>query len=360
MADEISAGKADGLIQAAEFILNSAIDDQQKAKLRDVTAYLTRASALSPKSDAGDARRATIAFNFGRVHLELGENSKALKLFHEAIQEGNPDARNYEPQAAGKLAETYYKDKRLEDAFLVSAISFFDARKGQEGAYFSPQFIWSLGKLYRLAGASKPPSALSDCDVLAGVEEDPLGVAPGVKFAALDSSSAIAACRKAVQQQPENARFHFELGRALGQLAHWQRSQKQVTPADNTDAHSLVELEQAMDHGYPWAFLYSATNYIFGFGSERDETKGNSLAIQAFNRTLSCCWGPIARKLLEGHNEQDPAIARRMIISMTAWAAALGNRDSASLYLKLAGTKSMDAFPVQPKADFAALPPWVK
>jgi tetratricopeptide (TPR) repeat protein len=68
---------------------------------------------------------------------------------------------------------------------------------------------------YDAAKYSQQPTA---CDVLAAHPDDPGRVAPGrtQKQIAEDYPGAIAACRSALERDPENPRLHYQLARVLG------------------------------------------------------------------------------------------------------------------------------------------------
>lgn len=68
---------------------------------------------------------------------------------------------------------------------------------------------------YDAAKYSQVPTA---CDVLAAHPDDPGRVAPGrtQKQIAEDFPGAIAACRSALERDPENPRLHYQLARVLG------------------------------------------------------------------------------------------------------------------------------------------------
>lgn len=57
---------------------------------------------------------------------------------------------------------------------------------------------------------------VTPCDRLASHTRDPGHVAPGVSQAAMDTDAAIAACREAVADDPDNPRLNYQLGRAYG------------------------------------------------------------------------------------------------------------------------------------------------
>lgn len=74
-----------------------------------------------------------------------------------------------------------------------------------------PQVLLFLSALAFAARAEDPV----ECDLLAASPHDPEAVAEGVDYDALDPVPAINACLAAIQANPEVARFHFQMGRAL-------------------------------------------------------------------------------------------------------------------------------------------------
>ena len=57
--------------------------------------------------------------------------------------------------------------------------------------------------------------AIDACDWEVGHPSDPDRVGPGVGSGEVDTARAIAACRAAIEREPDTARFHYQLGRAL-------------------------------------------------------------------------------------------------------------------------------------------------
>lgn len=58
-------------------------------------------------------------------------------------------------------------------------------------------------------------SSFADCNILASSPSDPQRQATGVSYDKLNAASAIAACGKATQQNPNNGQLYFQYGRAL-------------------------------------------------------------------------------------------------------------------------------------------------
>ncbi|MHB2166917.1 caspase family protein [Alsobacter sp. R-9] len=74
-----------------------------------------------------------------------------------------------------------------------------------------------------VAPAPQAPAAATapgpnDCDRLAARPYDPKAVAPGVGMLEMDGAAAMAACTRALAQDPDEPRFMFQLGRSLHRL----------------------------------------------------------------------------------------------------------------------------------------------
>ena len=100
--------------------------------------------------------------------------------------------------------------------------------------------------------AGKDP--LHPCDALAGHPGDPGHQGDGVNDADVVPAEAIQQCTLAVKQQPRNARFHFQLGRA-----YWLGKQY-----DNAVASLLVAEEMK----------YAAAHHYLGLAYEQGRIKG--------------------------------------------------------------------------------------
>jgi TPR repeat protein len=103
------------------------------------------------------------------------------------------------------------------------------------------------------AVVSEAPGAA--CDRLAGAPDDKAKVGPGVPFDDIDRPAATAACRAAVAQQPDNARLHFQLGRALN---------------TQDDVGARREYAAAVDRHYVYAYANLGYLMLRGVGGPRD------------------------------------------------------------------------------------------
>lgn len=89
-------------------------------------------------------------------------------------------------------------------------------------------------------------AGLHDCDIEAAHPSDPDHVGPGKSSDDVDMDRAIVACRRAVAEQPDIARFHYQLGRALVYRAD-------ANAADTSEG--ITHLKQAADRGYSQALF---------------------------------------------------------------------------------------------------------
>lgn len=75
-------------------------------------------------------------------------------------------------------------------------------------------FTFSLALAQSGALAAPDPEDVTECDLLASHGSDPERVSPGISQSAMDKPAAIAACLKATEEQPNNRRLRYLLGRA--------------------------------------------------------------------------------------------------------------------------------------------------
>jgi hypothetical protein len=87
--------------------------------------------------------------------------------------------------------------------------------------------------------------AIDACDWEAGHPSDPDRVGPGIGSGDVNTERAIAACRRAVEREPENARFHYQLGRALVYAADREGTDWQVG-MPHLEKSAALEHRQAM------------------------------------------------------------------------------------------------------------------
>jgi len=106
--------------------------------------------------------------------------------------------------------------------------------------------------------AAPARAAITACDELAASEHDANAVGPGVAPQALDAEAAVAACSAAIEQAPDTARFHFQLGRALTMRNRHKQALQSYRRALELDPH------------YAAAAIGIGLAYLGGRGVERD------------------------------------------------------------------------------------------
>ena len=93
---------------------------------------------------------------------------------------------------------------------------------------------------------------INECDVQAAHPSDPGHIGAGRKSKEVLLQLAIPACREAVMSDPENPRFHYQLGRAL---VYW-------ADVNNRDvSEGLEHLKHAADSGYTQAMFVLGLMY---------------------------------------------------------------------------------------------------
>ncbi len=115
-------------------------------------------------------------------------------------------------------------------------------------------------------------SALDDvdeCDLLAAHPSDPERVADGIADDAIVPRLAVRACEVAVKRSPNEARFTFQLGRAL--LAAKRREE------------AAQHLERAAQRDYAAGLAYLGDAYQFGYGVKADSKR----ALEAYRKALA-------------------------------------------------------------------------
>jgi len=110
---------------------------------------------------------------------------------------------------------------------------------------------------------------INACDIEAAHPSDPNHLGDGKLSNNVDTFAAIAACRKAVDDHPKTARFHYQLGRSLTYQGEFEEGQAHVT--------------QAADMGYMQA------QFVLGLlikGKEESICKAESLTRAAAEQGL--------------------------------------------------------------------------
>jgi tetratricopeptide (TPR) repeat protein len=109
---------------------------------------------------------------------------------------------------------------------------------------------------------------LTDCDRLAAHYDDPERVGEGVGRSAMDKPAAIAACRRAVAEDPENPRLQYQLGRAYGYSGR--------------HAEAIPHREDALRAGYPQSLFVMGYIRTTGWdGAPPDPCYGGELILRS-------------------------------------------------------------------------------
>ena len=161
---------------------------------------------------------------------------------------------------------------------------------------------------------------LHECDLLAAEPLDMQGVGEGVDLDKIDITQALVACQRAVDEQPENIRYIYLLGRA--QLI-----------AGNVKAARIL-IQQAADAGYVRANHQLGIMATQGQGVEKNLEQANAFFKLAADKGDPFALLAFGRNLVKGIGiKADP----KQGIAILKHAAELGNTDAldeiGSLYL---------------------------
>jgi TPR repeat protein len=118
-----------------------------------------------------------------------------------------------------------------------------------------------------------------ECDILAAHPDDPLRYADGVADDAIVPVLARMACEAAIEEADDEARFRFQLGRAL--------------LAGGSKPESFEAFKQAAEAGYAAAWAYLGDAYQFGAGTAVDNAK----SFQAYKQALDSGFEPAKAQL---------------------------------------------------------------
>ena len=141
-----------------------------------------------------------------------------------------------------------------------------------------------------LAAHAEP---IDECDRLAALEADPTAVSEPVAFIDIQPEQVVKACTDALNAG-KSAKPRFLLQRARG---HLRGCQAELALNDLNASHEL---------GYPAATFGLATAYFLGDDVERDDARGESLFLQAYEggviwaaRGLASLYGDPASELFD-------------------------------------------------------------
>lgn len=127
---------------------------------------------------------------------------------------------------------------------------------------------------------------VQDCDILAAHPDDPQRMADGIGDDQIVPRLAILACEDAIDLDPEEPRFAFQLGRAL--LAVGQQD----------DAFALFQTASGADYAAAWAYLGDA--HQFGLGTPVDGQQAYQAYQKALDLGFLAAEGQIAQLTFDG------------------------------------------------------------
>lgn len=260
---------------------------------RGLVLVASSAAVLSDLANEGEAWDLAVQAQFGR-RVAIGSGLRdALSL------DPSTSLRVVEPPSLGRLAridngtlrefapnETI-KAASLGDLVLVTE-AFERPAKEIVGATVSDQMRVAIGDTERLVGISLTPDP---CDVEAGDQLDPDGVGFTRYANEIVPEVALKACEAAVAREPENGRFHYQLGRALTSLRRFD------------EANQAFERARDLGHTRAW---YALGNAILNKARE----SGGKVAVRAPDEALAF--------FLQGVQEGDPyamyALGRQFLL----------------------------------------------
>jgi len=109
---------------------------------------------------------------------------------------------------------------------------------------------------FALSSAQGQTLSVTDCDRLAAAPLDLDRITEGVASSLLDHEASLAACRAALEADPENPRLLFQMGRVLD--------------FSDADDEAALYYRRAIGHDYTAAYAYLAYQYDNGDGVKED------------------------------------------------------------------------------------------
>lgn len=142
--------------------------------------------------------------------------------------------------------------KQLKSIFILSFLMLFSLLNSN---------AWAINKIHQ-------------CDIHAAHPDDIGKWAKGVTETELAPGPAIMFCEEAVNQYPNTARFHFQLGRSLMRAKRYR------------EANEELETAAQLDYGPAWAYLGDV--FQFGLGEQADK----ETAIQFYQYAVNLGFEP--------------------------------------------------------------------
>jgi hypothetical protein len=197
----------------------------------------------------------------------------------------------------------------------------------------------------------------NQCDVLAAHPFDPFRTTAPARIDKMDAGAAIAACDKAIEENPKEGRFYFQRSRGHAKAATDNRRDKSV--AEKHFAARRSDLGASMELSYPYAFVAQGNDQEEGFGATKDMKQAADYYLEAFNRAVICCVLAAANELMAVQQSNDFPLAPRAAHALVLWTAALGNVEARELLSRWNDTGELRSTKAVDDAKLTDLPYWV-
>jgi TPR repeat protein len=240
---------------------------------------------------------------------------------------------------------------------------------GQEDPVLKVQFKLDLNGTPRVVQVDLTPDP---CDLEAADHLDPEGVGLARFANEIEPDAALQACQAAVAREPQNARFHYQLGRALNALrrydearAEWEtarqmghsRASYAIGNAILNEAHqtggaaveaapedALAYYREGVELGDPYAF-YALGRQLVRFGkTNQDRLRGYDLMMRSLEVGHTYAMNELGYFYLDEKSEYyDPARGLRYLNESAARGDIYGYNNLGLVYMNGLGGQKKDA-----------------
>lgn len=210
------------------------------------------------------------------------------------------------------------------------------------------------------------------CDVQAADQLDPDGVGLARYANEIEPQAAVQACQAAVEREPQNGRFHYQLGRALNAMrqydaarAEWDTAralgharasyaignailnQAQQTGGSTNEAapdEALAYYREGVDLGDPYAFYALGRQLVRHGKTEADRLKGYDLMMRALEVGHTFAMNELGYFYLDEKSEYyDPTRGLRYLTESAARGDIYGYNNLGLVYMNGLGGQKKDA-----------------
>ena len=254
------------------------------------------------------------------------------------------------------------------DRLAFATVNGLAMPKGQETVLRS-QFRVELNGTAKLVEVELAPDP---CDLAAADHLDPEGVGFARFANEIEPEAALRACQAAVLREPQNARFHYQLGRALAALrrhdearAAWETAREMghsrasyaignaiLNQARETGGaaleaapdEALAYYREGVELGDPYAF-YALGRQLVRFGkTDQDKLRGYDLLMRALEVGHTFAMNELGFFYLDQDSEyHDPARGLRYLTESAARGDIYGYNNLGLVYMNGLGGQTKDA-----------------